>query len=100
MAMALADLGLSVNFMRQGSWLNLAGPCSQTHCASKFFHATQLAQLVNHAMRSSGIELARIRLSQAAYITRELNAGSLHTQTNSEVRNLLLPRITDGIQHT
>src|SRR5579872_3304312 len=63
MPMALADLKLPIDFMRQSSRLNLARPRPQPHGAAKFFHAAQLAQFVNHPVRSSRIKLAGIRVS-------------------------------------
>src|SRR5580704_6829871 len=38
MAVALADLGLAVDFLRQRSRLKLAWPCAEAHCASEFFY--------------------------------------------------------------
>src|SRR5271169_3794918 len=99
MAVALADFELAINPVSQRVGLNLASPCAQTHGASKFFHAAQLAQLVNHAMRRGGIELARICIGQANYIAGKLNASGLHSETNSEVGNLFLAGIADRNQH-
>src|ERR1700693_3702371 len=58
MAVALADLELAINLVRQRIKLNLASPCAQTHGAAKFFDAAQLAQLIDHAMWRRRIELA------------------------------------------
>src|SRR5581483_5926780 len=51
MAVALADFGLAVNAMRQRSGFDLASPRAEPHGSAQFFHAAQLAQFVNHAMR-------------------------------------------------
>ena len=50
-------------------------------------------------MRSRGIELAGVRICQAAHVARIFNAGGLHTQTDAEVRNFVFARITDRLQH-
>src|SRR5208337_697829 len=85
MPVPLADLGLAIHFIRQRSRLDLARPCAQPHRATQFFDATQLAQLVDHAMRSRRIELTRIGTRQAADVARIFNASRLHSQTDSEV---------------
>src|ERR1700730_4155710 len=89
MPVPLADLGLAVYLIRQRSHLDLARPCSQPHRATQFFHAPQLAQLVNHAMRSRRIELTRIGIRQSADVASLFNASRLHTQTDSEVGHML-----------
>src|SRR5580704_2757151 len=99
MPVPLADLKLAINLMRQSSRLNLASPRAQPHGAAKFLHAPQLAQFVDHPMRSRGIELARISIRQSAHIACKLDTRRLHPQTNSKVGNLLLPRITNRNQH-
>jgi hypothetical protein len=70
MAVALADLVLAIGFVRQRVRLHLAGPRAQPHGAAQLFHAAQLAQLVDHAMRRRRIELARVGLLQAADVAR------------------------------
>src|SRR5580704_11536760 len=99
MPVPLADLKLAINPMRQSSRLKLASPRAQPHGAAKFLHAPQLAQFVDHPMRSRRIELARIGICQSAHVASELDASRLHPQTDSEVRNLLLPRIANRNQH-
>src|ERR1039458_6884013 len=99
MTVALADLKLAVNFMRQSVGFNLASPCAQTHGAAKFFDAAQLAQLVNHTMRRRLIELAGIGIFQPDHVARKLNAGRLHSETDPKVRNLVLAGVTNRDQH-
>src|SRR5438270_13921281 len=50
-------------------------------------------------MRGGRIELRGIRLLQSHHVARELNAGRLHSKTDSEVRNFLLASIADRDQH-
>src|SRR5208337_210770 len=65
---ALADLKLAIDPVRQGSRLDFARPRAQPHGAAQLFHATQLAQLIDHAMRRGGIELAGIGFGQPTHI--------------------------------
>ena len=51
-------------------------------------------------MRRCRVELAGIGAFQAADIARELDACRLHAQANAEVRNFILARVADGIQHS
>src|SRR5216684_2785516 len=99
MPMTLTDFPLAVNPVSQRVRLDLASPGAQTHGTSKFLHAAQFAQLVNHAMRRRRIEFAGVCLRQSNHVAGKFNAGSLHAQTDAEVRNLFLPGITDSDQH-
>src|ERR1700677_1896613 len=60
MPVTLANLKLPVDLVRQSSRFNFASPSTEPHCATKLLDSAQLAQFVNHAMRSRRIELARI----------------------------------------
>ena len=64
-----------------------------SHRSAQFFHSTQLAQFIDHAMRCRRIKLARIRLRQPHDVACKLDACRLHPQTNAKVRNLFLARI-------
>ena len=99
MPVPFADLKLSIDFMRQSSRLNFASPGPQPHSPAKFLDPAQLAQFVNHPMRRRRIELTGISVGQPAHVASKLDASRLHPQTNSEVRNLLLPRIANRNQH-
>src|ERR1700675_4959040 len=90
MPVPLADFSLAVYVVRQRSHFDLARPRSQPHGATQVFHAPQLAQLVDHAMRSRRIELTRIGIRQSAHVTRIFNASRLHTETDSEVWDMFL----------
>src|SRR4030088_1487933 len=99
MPVTLADFGLAVNPVSQRVGLDLASPRAQPHGTSEFLHPAQFAQLVDHAMGCRRIEFAGVRLCQSNHIAGKFNTCSLHAQTNTEVRNLFLPRITDSNQH-
>src|SRR6266851_10225172 len=99
MPVTLTDFEPSVNPVSQRVGLDLASPRAQPHGASKFFHAAQFAQLVDHAMGRGRIEFAGVGLRESHHVAGKFDAGSLHPQTNAEVRNFFLPGITNGNQH-
>ena len=100
MPVALADLGSSaISLGGQRIFLQNASPGAQAHGAAHLFHAQQLAQLIDDAVRTGGVKLARIGVLEAADVAGKLDAGGLHAQANSKVRNLLLAGIADGVQH-
>src|SRR5215469_2495781 len=98
-AVAFADLGLTVDLAGQGARLDFAGPGAETHGTAQFFDAAQLAQFVDHSMGSGRIKLAGVGVGESAYVAGELDAGGLHAEANSEVRNLLFAGIANGDQH-
>src|SRR5262249_49565474 len=99
MPVPLADLKCSVNLVRQGIRLDPASPRSQPHSSTQLLYAAQFAQLIDHAVRCRWIKLARVRLLQSNHIPGELDASRLHSQTNAEIWNLVLPRIANCAQH-
>src|SRR5215472_15067164 len=98
-AVALADLRLTVNLVGEGAGLDFAGPGTETHGTAKFFDTAQLAQFVDHSMGSGGIKLAGVGVRESADVAGELDASGLHTEANAKVRNLLFAGIADGNQH-
>ena len=50
-------------------------------------------------MRRGRIELAGVGVVQPADVARKLDAGRLHAQADAEIRNFLLARVADGVQH-
>src|SRR4051812_4304042 len=99
MAMALADLEVAINPLRQRVGLYLAGPRAQAHGAAELVNAAQLAQLIDDAVRGGLVELTRVGPFKAAHVARKLYARRLHAEADSEVRDFLLARIADRIQH-
>src|SRR5216683_240555 len=75
MTVAFADLGLAVNLRGQSSRFDLARPRTETHRAAQLLNAAQLAQLVDHTMRSRRIKLARVGIGQTANVARILNTS-------------------------
>src|SRR6516162_5973176 len=99
MAMALADLGLSVGPVSERTALEAAGPGAESHGSAQLFDPAQFAQFVNDAMRRRWIELAGVRLLQSTDIARKLNARGLHSKADTEIRNLVFARILNALQH-
>src|SRR6185437_10612543 len=99
MAMALADLCLSVRACCQGIRLQHAGPRAQSHGAAHLLYACQFAQFVNHAMRRSRVEFAGIRAIQSADVACVFDPGGLHAKTDAKVGDLSFASIANRIQH-
>src|SRR6185437_3500949 len=64
-----------------------------------FLDAGQLTQLVNHAMRRRWVKLAGIGVGQSAHIASVLDAGRLHAEADAKIRNAVLARVTDRVEH-
>src|SRR5437867_1290815 len=60
MPMPLADLGCSIGLAGEAAFFQQAGPGAEPHRAAQLVDSLQLAELINHAVRRAGIELARI----------------------------------------
>ena len=76
-----------------------AGISAQPHGAAQFIHAFQLAQLIDDAIGRGGIELGGVGVLQSAHVAREFDHHGLHAEADSEIRNFVLARITDGGDH-
>src|SRR5438105_15696491 len=97
--MALADLELAVDAVRQRVGLYLAGPRAQAHGAAQLVDAAQFAQLIDDAVRGRLVEFARVRALEHAHVAGKFDARRLHAEADSEVRNLFLARVADRVQH-
>src|SRR5579859_6994707 len=100
MTMALADFQLAISFVGKRTRFEFTRPRAQPHGAAEFVNSAQLAQFVDHPMRRGRVEFAGIRRLKSADIAGILDARRLHAQANSEIGNLVLPRIADSIQHS
>src|SRR5947209_15852356 len=100
MPVTLANFGLAVSSSGDRIGLELAFPSAETHGSSQLIDALQFAELVDDAMGRARIKFARVGILESANIARKLNAGGLHSQANSEVRNVFLARVPDCIQHS
>src|SRR5579875_162893 len=99
MAMTLGNFGLAVGFGGERAGLEFAGPGAKPHGAAHFVHAEKLAQLVNHAMRSAGVEFGAIGAIELRHLTRIFDGSALHSEANAEERHLAGARVGDGIDH-
>src|SRR5215467_948119 len=95
----LANFSHAVGALRQAALGEHAGPSAQSHGAPQFVDALQLAELENHAVRGGGIELGRIGALEAADVAGVLDHHGLHAKADAEVRNLVLARVADGVDH-
>src|SRR5579863_1680626 len=99
MAMALGNFSRAVGIGGEGAWLEFARPRPQPHGAAHFVHTEKLAQLVNHAVRRGGIELGAIGAFELRNLPRILDRGALHAQADAEKWNLVLARVSNGVNH-
>src|SRR6516225_7275504 len=100
MAVAFADLQLTVGLVRERPWLELARPRTQPHRAAHFVHAEQFAQFVNHTVRRLRIKLRAVCMFQAGKVACIFNCRALHPQANPEERHFVLARVLNGINHS
>src|SRR5439155_17517908 len=73
-AVALADLQLSVGLVGERAGLEFASPRPEPHGAAQFVNSPQLAQLVDHAVRCGRVELAGISRLRSEEHTSELQS--------------------------
>jgi len=93
-----ADFRRAVGLVRKRARLKLARPRAQAHRAAHLFHAQQLSQLVNHAVRGLRIKFRAVRLLQPRRIARVFDRGALHSEANSKEGNSLFQE--PGSRHT
>src|SRR5262245_22546287 len=101
MSMTLADLiRTAINFLDQRARRQPAGPGAESHCSTQFFDTDEIAQFKNDRMRRLEIKLGRISVFQLTNVTRILDTGSLHSQTNTEKRRACLARVVNRANHS
>src|SRR5438552_2418931 len=101
MAMALANLfRAAVYHPCQRTFSKQTRPGAESHRAAHLFDVNQIAELENDRVRRFKIEFGRVRVFKVTDVARELNAGGLHAQTNSEVRSARAPRVRDRSNHS
>ena len=99
MAVALADFGFAVGLEGVGVGVEFALPGAEAHGAAEFFYAAQLAQFVDDAVRSGGIEFAGVGLVESADVAGELDAGGLHAEADAEVGDVVFAGEADAVEH-
>src|SRR5918911_4681595 len=100
MAMPLAYLlSAVIDFMCERIFSQLARPSTKTHRAPQFLNVHQVAQLEDDGIGRVRVKLCRVRVLQAADVARVLDAGRLHSQTDSEVGRSRSSRVVDRLNH-
>src|SRR3989442_296863 len=66
-------------------------------CPADLAQVLLLGKQVDHGIRRVGVELARIRVLQAALVTGELDDGTLEAEADPEERDPELPGESDGV---
>ncbi len=100
MTMPLADLQLSVSFVRERSGLQPARPCAEPHGAAHFVHAKEFAQFINHAIRRLRIKFGAVCLLQSSHIARIFDRRALHAQANPKEGNFVFASKLNRINHS
>src|SRR5262245_60610304 len=99
MPMPLADLGCSIGPAGEAALLQQTWPGAEPHRAAQLVDTLQFAELVNHTVRRTGIELARIRAVETAHVAGVFDHHGLHPQADAEIRDLVLARVADRVDH-
>src|SRR5437588_117510 len=101
MAMALANLfRAAVNLPGQRTFSQQARPGPEAHRAPHFLDVDQIAELENDCVRRFDIEFGRVRVFKLTDVARELDAGGLHAETDSEIRSAGAARVRDRSNHS
>src|SRR5437867_787160 len=98
-AMTFGNRRRLINPVRQRARFQLCGVGAQAHGAANRINAQQIAQLVNDGIWRVRIELGAVAVVQTAYIPRVFDHGALHSQTNPEIRDVLLASKLNGADH-
>ena len=97
MSMTLRNLGAAVNSRQerpvgQDAWLS-----PQPHGRPFLFHGPLFFQKANDRVGGGRIEFCTVGVFQAENMSSVFNDGDLHPKTNTEVRNLLLSSVANGL---
>ena len=99
-AVALIDHGLAVGLVGEGILAgDLAGIRAQTHGAALIGHVPLLGHQVNDGILRIG-KLAGMGVGNACHMARKLDHCHLHAQANAEKRDVILPGVANGGDHT
>src|ERR1051326_8439381 len=98
-AMPFADLRHTVGGAREPAFREIAGKRPQAHGAAELVDAFQLAQFKDDARRCGRIELGRVGMFHATDVASVLDHHRLHAEADAEIRNLVLARIANGVDH-
>ena len=96
--MSFRHLGIAVEFFSQRAFNNLCWPRAQPHTRALFTDATLLFQQRDHWFRSVLVELGAISVFDSTDVSSEFDCRYLHTKTKTEIRDLVLARITRSVE--
>src|SRR5262249_28122111 len=96
MPMAFTDFIHAVHLVRKRSFPQLAEVTPQTHRATFRTHTMLMVHEMDDRMGRPFVELCAIGAGQASDIPCKLNCRALHTETESQKRNLAFASVPDG----
>ena len=84
---------LTVSLSHKRIGLDNTRICTKTHCATHILNAFLFRHKVNNIMLAIGCKLTAVGVSIAENISCVFDYCSLHTETDSEIRNIMLTGI-------
>ena len=97
MPVSLRHVSCTVDSLRERASDNLRRPCAQPHACAFVTDATLLFQQRDHGLWGIFVELSAICVFDSTDVPREFNSCHLHAKAETKIRNLLLARVTGGI---
>lgn len=96
MTMPLADVLLSVDLLGTTTSNERARVSAQSHRPALGLDAALVGHEVDDGVLRAAAEFDRVRSFKATYVARVLDDRELHTEADTEERNVLLSRVADG----
>src|SRR5687767_1163036 len=97
--MPLGNFHFPVGLLRIGTGRKDTWVSAKPHRAAEVIDAPEFTQLIDHPVWCGGIELRAVRICQSTNVPGKFNHAALHSQTNTEERNLLGTRKVDRANH-
>ena len=93
MAMAFLNMRLSICFINLRTFLQNTVVCAQTHRTAHIGYVLLLFHQVDHLIRSVRFHFCRIGILQSHYIAGKFDHHALHTQTDTQTRDIVFTGI-------
>jgi len=93
----LGYLGIVVEFFRERAFNDFGWPCAQAHTCPFLSDATLFLQQRDDWLYGGLIELSAVCVFDSTDVSCEFNRRYLHTETKTEKWNVVLARVTRGI---
>src|SRR5262249_35269700 len=90
----LRYLGVAVDFFSERALDNLGWPCAQSHACPFVTDATLFLQQGDYRLWGFLVELSAVGILHSTDVPHEFNRRHLHAKTQTEIWNLVLPRVT------